>query len=141
MHSMRHQQSAWVGFGVLVAFGFASQLPVFGQSETAGELDGFTFVGRTGEKGSEEGYEDTFIFVSGTFRSTACDEYGFNATPYTTTPEEGDVVVFDAVAFSEAEGAMTWHGRVDGEDLEGTVVWEKPGQEPIEYWFWGSIED
>jgi hypothetical protein len=40
-----------------------------------------------GKQGSEKGDKDQFVFQSGTFRSAACDPYGFGSGAYNAIPE------------------------------------------------------
>ena len=100
-------------------------------------LDGLTFRGETGEANSDQAEADVFTFTKGTFHSRARDQYGFSPGPYTTEIDE-EMILFVAVTQSATEGTMTWVGSVDEGEIEGYVPWEKPGQEPIEYWFYGS---
>lgn len=104
-----------------------------------GALDNKTFVGELGAKGKEQGDKDEFIFSAGTFRSTACDAYGFTATPYITQAEE-DVVTFEADAQSPTDGIMQWRGMIKGDMVEGIATWLKEGQEPLEHWFKGTLK-
>ena len=105
------------------------------------KLDGKTFAGEMGERGQpkEKAEKDTFIFKDGTFRSTGCDPYGFKETSYAAKAEDGGVG-FEAVATSPKEGKMTWKGKVRGDAIEGTAVWEKDGQKTIGYWFKGTAQ-
>ncbi len=96
-------------------------------------LDGRTYIGHVGEKGKTQGDEDTLRFADGKFHSSACDGYGFTAAPY-TAEQRGDTVTFTAETVSEKEGRMRWSGTIRTYQLEGTAVWTKPGQTPIEYW-------
>jgi hypothetical protein len=45
------------------------------------------------------------------------------------------VTTFDADTASAKEGKMHWHGTVRGDRVEGTYVWTKAGQAPVEGWF------
>jgi hypothetical protein len=105
---------------------------------SVGLLDGKSFSGELGEKGKAKGDKDEFIFKAGTFRSSACDAYGFKEAAYTAS-RAGDIVSFAAVTRSDKEGTMSWKGKVTGDRLEGTVVWKK-GDRPTEYWFKGTIQ-
>ena len=96
-------------------------------------LDGRTYIGHVGEKGKEPGDEDTLRFAEGKFHSSACDAYGFTAAPY-TAEAHGDTFTFAAETVSEKEGRMRWSGTIRTYQLEGTAVWTKPGQAPVEYW-------
>ena len=105
---------------------------------SVGLLDGQTFSGELGEKGKAQGDKDEFIFKGGTFRSAACDAYGFGEAAYSAR-QAGNVVSFEATTRSEKEGTMTWKGKAAGDRLEGTAVWEK-GNRPTEYWFKGTVK-
>ncbi|MCI0447730.1 hypothetical protein L0152_31520 [bacterium] len=59
--------------------------------------------------------------------------------PY-TTKTQGDTTTFESVAKSENEGEISWNGTVQGDTCEAALVWTKPGQKPIEYWFKGSLK-
>lgn len=104
-----------------------------------GYLDGRTYAGETGEKGKAKGDAEVFVFRDMTFDPLQCHPYGFSAAPYTSR-EEGGRVLFEAVTKSEKEGSMRWQGGVQGDSLSGTMVWTKPGQKPIEYWFKGTLK-
>lgn len=104
-------------------------------------LDGKTFVGNVGKQGETKGDQDTFIFKEGTFRSTACDPYGFKPGSYRvvqTTPE--GKVKFEATCASSTDGTMSWKGTASGSQVEGTSTWQKPGQPPIQHWFKGQVK-
>src|SRR5436309_5944482 len=102
-------------------------------------LDGKTYVGESSEKGKEAKQKDTLIFKKGTFRSTACDQYGFTAAPY-TAKKEGGVITFTADSTSAKEGKNHWEGTITGDSAEATLTWTKEGQAPIEYSFKGSVQ-
>jgi hypothetical protein len=99
-----------------------------------GALDGKTFAVETAEKGKATGEKDSLVFKDGKFRSPGCDQYGFGEAPYTTA-KAGDATKFDAETSSVKEGKIKWTGTVKGDAIEGSYLWTKPGQKPIEYWF------
>ena len=105
-----------------------------------GTLDGKTFVGQVGKKGKRSGDKDQFVFTGGTFRSTACDAYGFGPAEYIATVN-GDAITFEANAVSVKEGTMKWSGTIQGERVTGTTRWSKPGKKPAEYWFNGKLKN
>lgn len=101
----------------------------------AGALDGKSYQGQFVEKGKTKGDADTFLFKDGTFRSTACDKYGFKEAAYT-----GDATHFEATTRSDKGVTMAWKGTVAGDTVEGTVVQTKATGTPKEYWFKGTIK-
>jgi hypothetical protein len=109
------------------------------QDAPTGALDGKTFTVSVTEQGKEP-TPDTLTFTAGTFRSTACDEYGFGAASYTTSESDG-TVQFSASATSDTEGAITWSGTITGDAVSGSFVWEKEGQDPISYTYEGSLSE
>lgn len=85
-----------------------------------GTLDGKTFSGQIVSKGEDKPFSDNFVFKDGTFRSTACDEYGFTAAPYTTT-KEGANVAFQSTTSNPKGSKIEWKGSVKGNTVEGTM--------------------
>jgi hypothetical protein len=95
-------------------------------------LDGKTFVGETAEKGkSAQSSPEEIVFKDGTFRSKACDAYGFTEAAYTVKTRYG-AAIFSAETHSPNEGTIRWKGKVEGDKLEGTYIWTKEGQPPME---------
>jgi hypothetical protein len=114
--------------------------PALAQEASAAALDGRTFTVSVTEQGKTEATTDTLIFATGTFRSTACDEYGFTAAPYATS--EGEMgLEFSATASSETEGTIAWTGTVEGDAIHGSFTWTKEGQDAIVYSYEGSLSE
>jgi hypothetical protein len=112
-----------------------------GAAETkSGPLDGKAFAGETGEKGKDKGGPESFVFRDGTFDPLQCHPYGFGAAPYTARTEAG-AVSFESETVSAKEGRMLWKGTARGDSLEGTMVWTKEGQAPLEYWFRAKLTE
>jgi hypothetical protein len=76
---------------------------------------------------------DTLVFDKGRFHSTGCDPYGFPAAKYISTSDG-----FEADTESAKEGKIHWKGTVQGDHIQGSYVWTKAGQAPIEYVFDGK---
>ncbi len=132
------------GFGVVVSLvmvaGGLTVAAVRGQAAAMGALDGKNFIGQVGKQGKATGDKDEFRFQAGTFRSTACDRYGFKEAAYTSAMQ-GDAVTFQAQAVSPTDGTMLWKGTARGEAIEGTTVWsKKAGSAPEAYWFKGTLK-
>jgi hypothetical protein len=105
-----------------------------------GALDGKVFAGTTGETGKATGDKDVLVFRGGTFRSTACDTYGFDSARYTSAAGPAGSIQFAARTVSPKEGTIDWRGVVRGDAVTGSYVWTKTGQRPIRYWFKGSLK-
>jgi hypothetical protein len=135
MSRMNRTLTMCAGLALVLVLATAGTLPA-----AEGALDGKTFSVSVWEPGNDEPSDDTLVFTDGTFRSQACDEYGFEATPYETG--EGDEgITFTADAMSAEEGTNHWQGVVDADRVEGTFTWTKPGQDAIEYRFEGELAE
>jgi hypothetical protein len=129
----------WLGTLGLVALALSFALAPVAAAAAGGALDGKVFTGTSGEAGRSTGDKDELIFKDGTFRSTACDPYGFGAASYTVTKNPDGSLAFTATTSSPKEGTIRWRGNVQDDAIAGTYVWEKTGQKPISYWFKGSL--
>lgn len=106
---------------------------------TPPSLDGRTFIADFHEEGKEESSKDTLVFANGTCHSTMCDQYGFSKASY-AVGKEGENLTFKATTVSKVDGEMVWSGTVVGDRIEGTVVWNKEGQNPVNYRFAGALQ-
>lgn len=112
--------------------------------QTSHLLDGKTFVGLNGEKGSSldpEEHEE-IVFRNGTFTSVSCAPYNFSSSPYSTTVVGGKIQ-FNATTHSPTHGQIDWQGTVDGDSAEMTFVWTKQRwywDIHREYWFRGKLK-
>jgi len=100
-----------------------------------GTLDGKVFTVESTEKGKAGAEKDDLDFTKGKLHSKGCDQYGFDAGAYKT---EGNK--FEADTASAKEGKIHWSGTVVGDHIEGSYVWTKAGQKPIEYSFKGALK-
>lgn len=131
-------------FSTLLLFVFTVGLSVIGfnQNNAAADdsLDGKSFMVKISEHGKDsEPTDDELIFKDGTFFSTDCEQYGFGKTPYESM-SKGDSTLFKAVATSKKEGKAEWEGKVTGDNIAGTFIWSKEGQDPIIYTYEGSLK-
>jgi hypothetical protein len=122
-----------------LSLALAAGRPAAGQAPPPSPLDGKIFAATAGEAGKPSAEKDELIFKDGTFRSVACDPYGFGSAPYTSTKNPDGSMAFAATTSSPKEGTIRWQGKVHGEAIDGTYVWDKAGQKPISYWFKGSL--
>ena len=121
-----------IAIGAVVSF-----LSPADAATSTGPLDGKIFSGEVGKQGKTKGDKDQFVFKAGTFRSTACDSYGFKETAYSTA-QAGNQLTFEAKAESQTDGTMLWKGAVQGGHISGMATWTKSGKEE-QYWFAGDL--
>jgi hypothetical protein len=100
----------------------------------AGPLDGKTFAGEFGNKGSVKPIDkDDLIFKDGKFESSFCRSTGFGTAPYTATAQ-GNTIIFESEIANAQGQKLHWKGTVKGSVLEGTITSSVPGQPPAEQW-------
>ena len=103
-------------------------------------LDGKTFSVKLSEHGKvDEATNDELIFKGGTFFSADYEQYGFSSASY-KTKSKGDTTLFVSTLVSDKEGKAEWEGAVKGDEITGTFIWSKEGQNPIIYSYEGSIK-
>ncbi len=102
-------------------------------------LDGKTFIVELSESNKDETSKDELIFKDGTFFSAECEQYGFTPTSY-ESKSKGDTILFESTANSDKEGKTEWEGSVNGDEISGTMIWSKQGQDPIIYTYKGIIK-
>jgi hypothetical protein len=102
----------------------------------AGVLDGKSFACEMSD-GAGETTDEVIEFHGGRFHSQGCDEHGFASGSYAATATQG-TTVFSSVTTSATEGRIDWRGMVRGDAVEGSAIWSKPGQSPINYTFKGN---
>ncbi len=82
---------------------------------------------------------DVLTFKHGKLDSKECLPYGFSPSAYTSHKEKNGVV-FKAACHSEKEGEMIWNGTVNGNSIQGNILWKKDGQKDITYEFKGGLK-
>ena len=112
--------------------------------ESSHLLDGKTFTGLNGEKGSDLDPDEAeeIVFANGRFISATCNLYNFSDAAYTAS-ELGDGIHFQAVTLSPTHGKIEWQGTVRGDQAEMTFIWTKERwywDTYREYWFKGSLK-
>ncbi len=105
-----------------------------------GALDGKTFTGAMLKKGDKKADPDTFIFKSGTFRSTACDQYGYKEGTYSATAGK-DKTTFTAVTKNTNGATMNWTGAIKGRKINGTAKMTDSEGKTMEFTFHGKTEE
>jgi len=106
-------------------------------ASAAGPVDGKSFAGSVWMHGEKAPQKDEFVFKDGTFRSAACDKYGFAAAPYRVS-QDGDAMVFEADTQSPTDGRIHWKGTIRAGRFEGVSNWQPAHGKPVEGWFRGQ---
>jgi len=122
-------------FKVIVA-AFSCSLLVL-PAVAAPQIDGRTYAGEV-KMGDDKPDPDTFIFKAGTFRSTACDQYGYDAAPYTSSEKDG-VVSFHSQTKNKSGATMDWNGKIEKQKISGTAVMTTASGEKSEATFTGEL--
>lgn len=82
---------------------------------------------------------DRLRFEKGGFVSIIFERKGFASSPYTLSEKGGGLIVWDAKQKSETEGALNWHGELQGNVLKGTLTWSQPDGTVVAHSLSGSL--
>ncbi len=107
--------------------------------DASGMLDGKMAVGEMGKTDESTGDEDLLIFMHGMFRSTACEAYGFHATPYKAQKMDDGRILFTAEGTNEAKETISWSGVVKDGKVEATAMYHTDSED-VEYWYKGTLK-
>lgn len=106
-------------------------------SDTA--LDGKTFKGTVTESSDKSVSKDNFVFDKGTFRSTACDEYGYTAAPYKSTAKNGETQ-FSSTTKNTGGDTISWQGTIHGAKITGSAERKTASGKTFHMTFTGEVE-
>lgn len=88
----------------------------------------------------EKQFKETLTFADGKITVSA-PKVGFEATPYSVTKAGEKDVTFTASRTSAGEGNSVWTGNVNGNNLEGKLIWTKNDGSVLTYTFKGTKLD
>lgn len=133
-----------LGKVLLIALFFVFSVDPSFSNDVSHRLDGKSFVGKNGEKGSplDPDEDEEITFANGRFTSISCEPYNFGSADY-SEKVIGDKVHFKAVTMSPTHGQIEWQGFVQGDTAEVTFVWTKKRwywDIRREYWFRGNLK-
>jgi hypothetical protein len=98
-------------------------------------LDGRRFRVTLTNVKNQKSWRHRLVFKRGKFESLECRQYGFKKAAY-----ELDGTTFSASPASRKGGTVVWKGKLDGDSVEGTMEWTRPGAEQaIRYTFKGKV--
>jgi len=116
----------------LLATVLCAPLLAAAESPEGKPIDGKTYTGTITKSDETQGDPDDFVFKEGTFISTACQGFGFKPATY-TTKQDGKRLQFDAVNETDNGVHKHWKGFIQGEHLEATADWLRPGQPTVQF--------
>ena len=124
---------------VLLSLGSALVSAAICLAAPRGMLDGKTYAGEIKSQSSEKPDADNFIFNHGTFRSTACDDFGYTAAPYSTGMKGGQTT-FHAETRNSRGASIAWNGSISGDEISGTAVMTDSEGEKTNMTFKGTLQ-
>ena len=77
-------------------------------------------------------------FVEGKMIFSDAERYGFSSEEYKCKQKNDSTWTFLSVSKSKKNGTMTWEGKVVNEKIDGTCIWTRPVENPINYTFKGG---
>ena len=104
--------------------------------QTQGLLDGKKFSIELRKDGTPDATM-TLVFDKGMMDALQYHAHGFSAATY-QAKTAGGLQTFRVVCKSDKEGTMTWGGTIKDDQIEGTIVWTKEGQDAVRYTFKGT---
>lgn len=88
--------------------------------------------------GKEHDSNQNIIFSGGKMTFTEAGKYGFAADVYKWKRKNDSTQTFLVVLKSTQNGVMTWEGKVINDKTEGTCIWTRKVENPINYLFAGK---
>ncbi len=88
----------------------------------------------------EKQFKETLTFADGNITVSA-PKVGFEATPYSVSKAGEKDFTFKASRTSAGEGNSVWTGTVQGNNLEGKLIWTKNDGSVLTYTFKGTKLD
>ena len=69
------------------------------------------------------------------------EKYGFTSDTYKWKQKNDSTFTFLSISKSDKNGSMTWEGKVINDHMEGTCIWTRKVENPVNYTFKGSRID
>lgn len=89
--------------------------------------------------GKERDSYQTLSFSSEDMTFSEADQYGFKPESFKSKQKNDSTWTFVAVSKSAKNGLMTWQGKVVNERIEGTCIWTRKVENPVNYTFEGKL--
>ena len=92
------------------------------------------------DKGEKQ-FKDSLMFVEGKLIANEGKKLGFDAAPYKLSRTGENAWTFVAEQSSSEQGKYLWSGKIEGNDMQGKLVWTKNDKTTLTYDFHGDKKD
>jgi hypothetical protein len=89
--------------------------------------------------GKEKDTHEQLSFSNGIMDFLQSTKYGFVPDEYKFKQKNDSTYTFLSVSKSKKNGVMTWEGKIINEDIEGTCIWTRLVENPVNYTFKGKL--
>lgn len=89
--------------------------------------------------GKEHDSKQTLLFDSESMTYTEAEQYGFKPESFKWKQKNDSTWTFLSIHKSVKNGVMTWEGKVINNHIEGTCIWTRKVENPVNYTFSGSL--
>lgn len=89
--------------------------------------------------GKELDSNQSLAFENGNLTFSEAAKYGFVPQSYKWKQKNDSTCTFLSVSESPKNGSMTWEGKVINDRIEGTCIWTRKVENPVNYTFKGKL--
>ncbi len=89
--------------------------------------------------GKEKDTHEQLSFSNGIMDFLQSTKYGFVPDEYKFKQKNDSTYTFLSVSKSKKNGVMTWEGKIINEDIEGTCIWTRLVENPVNFTFKGKL--
>jgi hypothetical protein len=89
--------------------------------------------------GKEKDTHEQLSFSNGIMDFLQSTKYGFVPDEYKFKQKNDSTYTFLSVSKGKKNGVMTWEGKIINEDIEGTCIWTRLVENPVNYTFKGKL--
>ncbi len=89
--------------------------------------------------GKEKDTHEQLTFSNGIMDFLQSGKYGFVPDEYKSKQKNDSTYTFLTISRSKKNGVMTWEGKIVNDDIEGTCIWTRLVENPVNYTFKGKL--
>ncbi|MBA2422789.1 MAG: hypothetical protein H0V61_06150 [Chitinophagales bacterium] len=89
--------------------------------------------------GKEKDTHEQLSFSNGIMDFLQSTKYGFVPDEYKFKQKNDSTYTFLTISRSKKNGVMTWEGKIVNDDIEGTCIWTRLVENPVNYTFKGKM--